>query len=591
MATEKPIRPEEVSAVIRQALEAEEPEGSFESVGTVLEVGDGIARVDGVDQCRAMELLEFPHDVVGIAMNLEEDNVGCVLMGDDELVKEGDQVRRTERIASVHVGDALLGRVVDATGRPLDGRGPVETETFRPVERVAPGIVRRRPVNQPLHTGYKIVDALTPIGRGQRELVIGDRQTGKSALVVDTILNQADSDVFCIYVAVGQKMAAIAHTVNLFHREGVMEKTVVVAAPATFPAPQWYLAPYAGCAIGEDIMERGRHALIIYDDLTRHAEAYREISLLLRRPPGREAYPGDIFYLHSRLLERAMKASSGKICPSCGRQTPIVPGHEESRELEAARTCGFCGADIRDEKVVPGGSLTALPIVETKAGDISTYIPTNLISITDGQIFLETGLFHKGVRPAMNVGTSVSRVGSAAQISAMKQVAGELKLSLARYREMAAFAEFGTELDEATQRQLARGARMTELLKQDQYQPMPVEYQVISVYLGTAGHLRDVPVGDVARFEREFHAFVRNEAADVARRIAESGELDEATAKALDEAVARFMKTFVVSEEEAPAPPPEEDEGEPEAQKEKPDEPEGDAPADAKQEEPRPEAE
>ena len=454
-------------------------------------------------------------------------------------------MRRTGRIASVPVGDALLGRVVDATGRPLDGRGPVECDTYREVERVAPGIVKRMPVKRPLHTGYKIVDALTPIGRGQRELIIGDRQTGKTALLVDTVLNQHDTDVICIYVAIGQKMASIARTIETFQREGLMEKTVVVAVPATFPASQWYLAPYAGCAIGEEFMERGQHVLVMYDDLSKHAEAYRQIALLLRRPPGREAYPGDIFYLHSRLLERALKSSNGKICPSCGKQTPLPPEQENVEQLEGYRTCEHCRADTTGEQVADGGSLTALPVVETKEGDLSTYIPTNLISITDGQIFLEPDLFHKGIRPAMNVGTSVSRVGSAAQVRGMKKVAGELKLSLAQYREMAAFAEFGTDLDEATQRQLARGERLTELLKQEQYQPMPIQFQIVSIYLGTAEHLKEVAVEDVRRFEHEFHAFLQNSHPDVPKRIAETEDLDDETRQALDAAVAEFKKTFV----------------------------------------------
>ncbi len=552
MADEASIRPEEVSSVIRQALEGGEAAADFDSVGTVLEVGDGIARVYGITECRAMELVEFPHDVVGIAMNLEEDNIGCVLMGDDELVREGDRVKRTGRIASVPVGDALLGRVIDAMARPLDGRGPLEAADYREVERVAPGIVKRQPVKEPLHTGYKIVDALTPIGRGQRELIVGDRQTGKTALVVDTVINQRDTDVVCIYVAIGQKMASIARTLETFQQEGVMDRTVVVAASATAPAPQWYLAPYSGCAIGEEFMERGGHALVVFDDLSKHAEAYRQIALLLRRPPGREAYPGDIFYLHSRLLERAMKSSDGKICPSCGKLTPLPPAEQNVERLEGARACVHCSADLAGAETANGGSLTALPIVETKAGDISTYIPTNLISITDGQIFLETDLFHKMIRPAMNVGTSVSRVGSAAQIPAMKSVAGEVKLSLAQYREMAAFAEFGTELDEATKRQLARGERLTELLKQGQYVPMPVEYQVISIYLGVEGQIEDVEVPDVQRFESEFHTFIRNEKPEIAQRIAESRKLDEETEGQLKEAVAEFKRTFVPGRHKAP---------------------------------------
>jgi len=566
MTDEGSIRPEEVSSVIRRALESEEVKAEFANLGTVLEVGDGIARVYGIEQCRAMELLEFPHGVIGIAMNLEEDNIGCVLMGEDELIREGDEVRRTERIASVPVGDALLGRVVDATGQPMDGRGPIETDTYREVERVAPGIVKRQPVKEPLHTGYKIVDALTPIGRGQRELIIGDRQTGKTALVVDAIINQRNSDVLCVYVAIGQKLASIARTIEVFQREGIMEKTVVVAAPASSPAPQWYLAPYSGCAIGEEFMDRGKHALLVYDDLSKHAEAYRQISLLLRRPPGREAYPGDIFYLHSRLLERALKCSNGKTCPSCGKLTSLPPGQQNVEDLEAARVCEHCGGDISAEQMAEGGSLTALPIVETKAGDISTYIPTNLISITDGQIFLEADLFHKGIRPAMNVGTSVSRVGSAAQIKAMKKVAGELKLSLAQYREMAAFAEFGTELDEATRHQLAVGERLTELLKQEQYEPMPAEFQVIAIYLGTEEHLKEVAVHDVRRFEREFHAFIKDEHPEVARRIAETKDIDEETRKLFEQAIAEFKTSFVPSQTARAGQAPEgEDEQEAEA--------------------------
>jgi F-type H+-transporting ATPase subunit alpha len=557
MPRDESIRPDEVSAVIRDALKSGEAPAQFATVGTVLEVGDGIARVYGIEECRYMELLQFPHEVVGIAMNLEENNIGCVLMGKDDLVREGDEVRRTERIASVPVGDALLGRVIDATGRPMDGRSPVETDRYREVERVAPGIVKRQPVEQPLHTGYKIVDALTPIGRGQRELIVGDRQTGKTALVVDAILNQRDTDVLCIYVTIGQKMASIARTIELFQREGVMEKTVVVAAPATAPAPQWYLAPYAGCAIGEEFMEEGRHALVVYDDLSKHAEAYRQISLLLRRPPGREAYPGDIFYLHSRLLERAMKSSRGKLCPDCGLFTSLPPEQENVEELEAARVCRHCGGDVSGQDIQAGGSLTALPLVLTKGGDITTYIPTNLISITDGQIFLETDVFHKGIRPAMNIGTSVSRVGSAAQIAAMKEVAGELKLSLAQYREMEAFAEFGTELDEATRRMLAQGERLTELLKQDEHEPMPIEFQVTSIYLGTEEHLRDIAVEDVGRFEREFHAFIRDRHPEIAEQIAESRKLPDELKESLDGAVEEFKKGFVRSE-------PEEQEEEPE---------------------------
>jgi len=550
MAQTPLIRPEEVTSIIRQELEREGERADFASVGTVLEVGDGIARVYGIDDCVAMELLEFPGGVMGIAMNLEENSIGCVLMGSEEKIKEGDPVKRTGRIAGVPAGEALLGRVVDAVGRPLDGRGPIQTDVHRPLERVAPGIVRRQPVNEPLHTGYLIIDALTPIGRGQRELIIGDRQTGKTALVVDTIINQKDTDVICIYVAIGQKMGAIAKTIEAFEKYGVMDKTVVVAASASQPASQWYLAPYAGCAIAEEFVDRARDVFIAYDDLSKHAESYRQLSLLLRRPPGREAYPGDIFYLHSRLLERAYKSADGKLCPQCGRFTPVPPGYEDRESLEPARVCAHCGADTSAEKMCKGGSLTALPIIETKEGDITTYIPTNCISITDGQIFLESDLFHKGIRPAMNVGTSVSRVGSAAQIRAMKQVAGELKLYLAQYREMEAFAQFGSELDEATRAQLARGRRLTELLKQEQYRPMPIEYQVISIYLGTEDHLKDLPVEDVGRFEREFHGYIRSERPELPRRIAQTQELDQETRKQLEEVIAEFKKTFVCTRPE-----------------------------------------
>ena len=547
MSDSSSIRPEEITAIIRQHLASAEGKVRFSSVGTVLQVGDGIARVYGVEECQAMELLEFPHEVVGIAMNLDRDNVGCVLLGEDKLVKEGDEVKRTGRIAGVPVGDALLGRIIDAVGRPLDGRGPIRTEHYRSLERVAPGIVKRRPVNEPLHTGYKIVDALTPIGRGQRELIVGDRQTGKTALAVDTIINQRDSDVLCIYVAIGQKMGNVARTIDTFQRQTVMEKTIVVVASASFPAPQWFLAPYAGCAIAEEFLDRGKEVLVVYDDLTKHAEAYRELSLLLRRPPGREAYPGDVFYLHSRLLERAIKSSDGKFCRQCGRFTPLPTGEENVEELEAAKACAHCGADISGQNIQSGGSITALPLIETKAGDISTYIPTNCISITDGQIFLESDLFHKGIRPAMNVGTSVSRVGSAAQIAAMKQVAGELKLYLAQYRELEAFSEFGTELDEATRKQLEQGRRLVELLKQNQNQPMPIECQVISIYLGTGGHLDDVQVVDVRRFEKELHEYLRSEHDEIPGRIAESQELDDRTEEMLGSAIAEFKKTFIPS--------------------------------------------
>ncbi|HEX7512321.1 MAG TPA: F0F1 ATP synthase subunit alpha, partial [Candidatus Methylomirabilis sp.] len=435
------IKAEEISQIIKQRLASYETAIDVAEVGTVLEVGDGIARIYGLDNAMAMEMLDFPHDVRGMVLNLEEDNVGAVLLGDDTLISEGDQVKRTGRIAEVPVGDAVVGRVVDPLGQPLDGKGPIEAKEFRPIERLAPGVVDRRPVKEPLQTGIKAIDAMIPIGRGQRELIIGDRQTGKTAIAVDTIINQKGKDVFCIYVATGQKRSTVAQVVKVLEDAGAMAYTTVVVASASESAPLLYISPYAGCTMGEYFRDTKRHALCIYDDLTKHAAAYRQLSLLLRRPPGREAYPGDVFYLHSRLLERAAK--------------------------------------LNDE--LGGGSLTALPIIETQLGDVSAYIPTNVISITDGQIYLETDLFYAGVRPAVNVGLSVSRVGGSAQIKAMKQVAGKLRMDLAQYREMAAFAQFGSDLDKATQAQLNRGQRMVELLKQGQYSPLPVERQILIV--------------------------------------------------------------------------------------------------------------
>ena len=444
------IKAEEISQIIKQRLASYETAVDVAEVGTVLEVGDGIARIYGLDNAMAMEMLDFPKGVRGMVLNLEEDNVGAVLLGDDTLISEGDQVRRTGRIAQVPVGDAVVGRVVDALGNPLDDKGPIEAKEFKPIERLAPGVVDRQPVKEPLQTGIKAIDAMIPIGRGQRELIIGDRQTGKTAIAVDTIINQKGKDVFCIYVATGQKRSTVAQVVKVLEDAGAMAYTTVVVASASEPAPLLYISPYSGCTMGEYFRDTGRHALCIYDDLTKHAAAYRQLSLLLRRPPGREAYPGDVFYLHSRLLERAAK--------------------------------------LNDQ--LGGGSLTALPIIETQLGDVSAYIPTNVISITDGQIYLETDLFYAGVRPAVNVGLSVSRVGGSAQVKAMKQVAGKLRLDLAQYREMAAFAQFGSELDKATQAQLNRGQRMVEVLKQRQYTPLPVERQILVIH---GGH--DRPAG------------------------------------------------------------------------------------------------
>jgi len=462
------IRAEEITKIIRQELAGFSAGVDVSEVGTVLSVGDGIARIHGLEKCMAGELLELPHGVMAIALNLEEDSVGAVLMGEFAKIKEGDEVKRTRRIMSVPVGEALVGRVVNALGQPIDGKGPIATKAFQPIEVIAPGVVDRQPVREPLQTGLKAIDGMVPIGRGQRELIIGDRQTGKTAVGVDTIINQKGLGVICIYVAIGQKRSTVAQVVKTLEDFGAMDHTIVVSATASEPAPLLYLAPYAGCAMGEYFRDNGKHAVCIYDDLSKHAASYREISLLLRRPPGREAYPGDVFYLHSRLLERAAK--------------------------------------LNDKK--GGGSLTALPIIETQAGDISAYIPTNVISITDGQIFLESDLFHSGIRPAINVGNSVSRVGGSAQIKAMRSVAGRLRLELAQYRDLAAFAQFGSDLDKATQSQLNRGQRLVEILKQDQYSPIPVEKQVFIVFAATNGYLDTIPVTECRRFEKELYSFL-----------------------------------------------------------------------------------
>jgi F-type H+-transporting ATPase subunit alpha len=466
----EPIRANEINEIIRQQIENFETGVTVTEVGTVIKVGDGIAEVHGLEKVMAGELLEFPHDVRGLALNLEEDKVGVVLFGNFQEIKEGDLVKRTGRIMEVPVGDALIGRVVDALGNPIDDRGPIITDAFNTIERIAPGIIDRQPVKEPLQTGLKAIDSMVPIGRGQRELIIGDRQTGKTAVAVDTIINQKGKDVICIYVAIGQKASTVAQVVKTLQDFGAMDYTIVVKATASDPAAMQFLAPYSGVAMGEYFRDNGRHALTIYDDLSKQAAAYREISLLLRRPPGREAYPGDVFYLHSRLLERAAKMSDAK----------------------------------------GGGSLTSLPIIETQAGDISAYIPTNVISITDGQIFLESDLFNSGIRPAINVGNSVSRVGGSAQVKAMRQVAGTLRLDLAQFRELAAFAQFGSDLDKATQAQLARGQRLMEVLKQPQYQPMDVALQVLVIWTATNGHLDDVPVENVRRFEADLLRFVEN---------------------------------------------------------------------------------
>src|SRR5438270_9171092 len=479
------IRPEEVTSILERELALYEPQLEQVGVGTVLEVGDGIARVYGLQEVMASELVEFPNGVMGMVLNLEEDNVGCVILGSDTHIQEGDTVKRTSRIIDVPVGEAMVGRVVNALGQPIDGKGPIVSERRRQIETRAPGVVERQPVNQPLQTGLKAVDSMIPIGRGQRELIIGDRQTGKTVIALDTILNQKGQDVYCVYVAIGQKLSTVAGIAEILERNGAMEYTTIVSAGSSDPAPLQYIAPYAGCSLGEDFRDRGQHALCIYDDLSKHAWAYRQVSLLLLRPPGREAYPGDIFYLHARLLERAAK--------------------------------------LNDER--GAGSLTALPIIETQAGDVSAYIPTNVISIADGQIYLQDDLFKAGVRPAVDVGISVSRVGGAAQIKAMKAVAGTLKLDLAQFRELEAFATFGSELDKVSAAQLDRGYRLTELLKQNLNSPMAVEEQVGVIFPRTNGYLDDIPVADVKRFEMELHEYIRTRHGDIRETGSKTGAL------------------------------------------------------------------
>jgi len=501
------IKAEEISQVIKQHLASYEAAIDVSEVGTVIEVGDGIARIYGLDKAMALEMVEFPNDVMGMVLNLEEDNVGAVLLGEDTLIKEGDRVKRTGRITSVPVGEEVIGRVVDALGQPVDDKGPIDSKEVRPIERLAPGVVDRRPVKEPLQTGIKAIDTMIPIGRGQRELIIGDRQTGKTAIAVDTIINQKGKDVYCFYVATGQKRSTVAQVVKVLEEAGAMAYTTVVVASASEPAPLQYISPYTGCTMGEYFRDTKRHALCIYDDLTKHAAAYRQLSLLLRRPPGREAYPGDVFYLHSRLLER--------------------------------------GAKLNDE--LGGGSLTALPIIETQLGDVSAYIPTNVISITDGQIYLETDLFYAGIRPAVNVGLSVSRVGGAAQIKAMKQVAGKLRLDLAQYREMAAFAQFGSELDKATQAQLNRGQRMVEVLKQGQYRPVPVERQVLIIHAGTSGHLDDLPAESVAAFEETLYKFAETRHPEIYRELLEKKEISDALRARMDQCVEACKAEFLAT--------------------------------------------
>jgi F-type H+-transporting ATPase subunit alpha len=503
------IKADEITQLIRQQIQNYESKIAVDEVGTVITLGDGIARVHGLDKVMAGELLSFPHDVAGIAMNLEEDQVGVVLLGEYTEISEGDEVKRTGRIMSVPVGDAMIGRVVNALGQPIDDKGPISTSEFIALERLAPGVIDRQPVRQPMATGLKAIDSMIPIGRGQRELIIGDRQTGKTAVALDTIINNKGNDLICIYNAVGQKRSSIAQVVKILEDAGAMEYTIVVAASASEPAPMQYIAPYAACAMGEYFRDSKRHALVIYDDLSKHAASYREISLLLRRPPGREAYPGDVFYLHSRLLERASKVSDKN----------------------------------------GGGSLTALPIIETQAGDVSAYIPTNVISITDGQIYLETDLFNQGVRPAVNVGLSVSRVGGSAQIKAMRQVAGTLKLELAQYRELAAFAQFGSDLDKATQAQLNRGQRLVEVLKQNQFSPLPFSKQILIIFAGTGGYFDDLPVDQVRAFEAELYKFVDATNPALLRSIMEKKVLDDQLKAEMTKVIKECKEQFVAQQQ------------------------------------------
>lgn len=499
------MRPDEIVAILRRQIEEFETELQVEDLGSVLMVGDGIARVYGLEKALAGELLEFPQGTYGMVLNLEQDNIGVVILGPYEHIKEGDPVKRTGRVVQVPVGEAMIGRIVNPLGQPLDGKGPINTENWRPIEARAPGVVDRVSVHQPLQTGLKSIDSLVPIGRGQRELIIGDRQTGKTAIAVDTILNQKGEDVICIYVAIGQKASTVAGVVDTLVKHGAMDYTIVVSATASEPSPLLYIAPYAGVAMAEEFMYQGKDVLIVYDDLSKHAAAYREMSLLLRRPPGREAFPGDIFYIHSRLLERAAK--------------------------------------LNDE--LGGGSITALPIIETQAGDISAYIPTNVISITDGQIYLESDLFYSGIRPAISVGRSVSRVGGAAQVPMMRKVAGSLRLDLSQYRELAAFAQFGSDLDRQTQALLARGERMYEVLKQEQYKPMPVEEQAVSLYVAVNGYLDSIAVEDVVRFERELLGFLRKERSELLAKLREEKKFAAEIEEELKKAIVEFKKEFV----------------------------------------------
>ena len=542
------LRAEEISNIIKQQIASYEKSVDVVETGTVLTVGDGIARIYGLESAMAGELIEFPGGVFGMALNLEEDNVGCAIFGSDVGISEGDTVKRTGRIVEVPVGPALVGRVVNALGQPIDGKGPIESKLSRRVELKAPGIVARQPVSEPLQTGLKAIDSMIPIGRGQRELIIGDRQTGKTAVALDTIINQKGKGVYCFYVAIGQKQSTVAQVVDKLAQFGAMEYTTVVLAGASEPAPLQFIAPYTGVTMGEYFRDNGQHALCIYDDLSKQAVAYRQLSLLLRRPPGREAYPGDVFYVHSRLLERAAKMAEDWVVVKSDQEpsrlgNQVFSGPESKHEADAAakeKGAGYVAKKLADS----GGSLTALPIIETQAGDVSAYIPTNVISITDGQIFLESDLFNSGVRPAINVGISVSRVGGNAQIKAMKQVAGTLRLELAQFREMAAFAQFASDLDSATRQQLSRGERLVEVLKQGQFVPWPVDEQVVSIFAGTHGYLDALPVDSIGRYQQELISYLKAERASILSDIVSKGKLDDALESQLDDALKAFAGIF-----------------------------------------------
>lgn len=550
------IKADEITSLLKQQIESFEVSMDVDEVGEVISVGDGIATVYGLENVMANELVEFPNNVVGMALNLEEDNVGVVLFGESRKVHEGDEVKRTGRVVEIGVGEGVTGRVINPIGRALDGKGEIEYTERRPVEQKAPGVMRRQPVKEPLMTGLKAVDSMIPIGRGQRELIIGDRQVGKTAIAIDTIINQRDTDVFCIYVAIGQKASTVAQVVKTLEDHGAMEYTTVISAAASEPAPLQYLAPYTGAAIGEFYRDSGRHALIVYDDLTKHAWAYRQLSLLLRRPPGREAYPGDIFYLHSRLLERAAKVEEKYVIVPKDSEDKKPINDKEYRlhlltsEEEAQEDLEAAGKESHELYKLPktGGSLTALPVIETQQGDVSAYIPTNVISITDGQIYLIPDLFNAGQRPAIDVGISVSRVGGNAQVKAMRQVAGSLKLDLAQYRELESFAQFGSDLDKSTRQQLARGERLYEILKQKQYQPMPLENQIAVIFAGTEGYLDELPLEKISDFEPEFLEYMEAQHSDILQKIKEEKKLSDDLKKKLGQALEHFLESFHIEE-------------------------------------------